>query len=93
MPNMFDLPGKRALITGSSQGIGLALARGLAGGGAFVDLNGRDRAKLELVAAEPATAGISAQALPFDVEGSCYREWGRPCAIDLSSGATFNDRG
>ena len=30
---LFDLTGKRALITGSSQGIGLALARGLAAAG------------------------------------------------------------
>jgi gluconate 5-dehydrogenase len=67
MLNMFDLTGKRALITGSSQGIGLALARGLAGAGASVVVNGRDRAKLELVAAELAAAGIPAQVLPFDV--------------------------
>lgn len=67
MLNKFDLTGKRALITGSSQGIGLALARGLARAGASVVLNGRDRAKLELVAAELAATGISAQALPFDV--------------------------
>jgi gluconate 5-dehydrogenase len=67
MQNMFDLTGKRALITGSSQGIGLALARGLAGAGASVILNGRDEAKLDLAAAELAAAGISAQVLPFDV--------------------------
>lgn len=43
---MFDLGGKRALVTGSSQGIGLALARGLAEAGAEVVLNGRDAGKL-----------------------------------------------
>ncbi len=43
---MFDLTGKRALITGSSQGIGLALAHGLAAAGAEVVLNGRDAGKL-----------------------------------------------
>ena len=43
---MFDLTGKRALITGSSQGIGLALAQALSGAGAHVILNGRDAAKL-----------------------------------------------
>ncbi|MGM4986519.1 SDR family oxidoreductase [Rhizobium sp. 11_C7_N12_5] len=48
--HLFDLTGKRALITGSSQGIGLALARGLAAAGAEIILNGRYRAKLEAAA-------------------------------------------
>ena len=43
---LFDLTGRTALITGSSQGIGFALARGLAQAGAGVVLNGRDAAKL-----------------------------------------------
>jgi gluconate 5-dehydrogenase len=50
--SLFNLAGKRALITGSSQGIGLALARGLAAAGAAVVLNGRDRAKLAAAAAQ-----------------------------------------
>jgi gluconate 5-dehydrogenase len=50
--SLFDLSGRRALITGSSQGIGLALARGLAEAGASVVLNGRDPEKLAAVAAE-----------------------------------------
>jgi len=40
---LFSLKGKRALVTGSSQGIGYALAEGLAGAGAEIVLNGRDR--------------------------------------------------
>lgn len=60
---LFDLSGRRALITGSSQGIGLALARGLADAGAQVVLNGRDADKLA-----QAAAGIpGAQVLVFDV--------------------------
>lgn len=43
---LFNLTGSRALVTGSSQGIGLALARGLSAAGARVVLNGRDPAKL-----------------------------------------------
>lgn len=59
---LFDLTGRRALVTGSSQGIGLALARGLAQAGAQVVLNGRDPAKLAAAA-----AGIpGAQMLAFD---------------------------
>jgi gluconate 5-dehydrogenase len=47
---MFDLTGSRALITGSSQGIGFALATGLKAAGAQVVLNGRDTAKLAAAA-------------------------------------------
>lgn len=47
---LFDLTGKRALITGSSQGIGFALAEGLAEAGASVVLNGRDTGKLATAA-------------------------------------------
>ncbi|MEH3023361.1 MAG: SDR family oxidoreductase [Pseudomonas oryzihabitans] len=60
---LFDLTGRRALITGSSQGIGLALARGLAAAGAEVVLNGRDPAKLERAAASLGRARV----LAFDV--------------------------
>ena len=47
---LFDLTGKRALITGSSQGIGFALAKGLQEAGATVVLNGRDAGKLAAAA-------------------------------------------
>lgn len=47
---LFSLSGKSALITGSSQGIGFALAKGLAAAGANIILNGRDTTKLEAAA-------------------------------------------
>jgi len=60
---IFDLTGRRVLVTGASQGIGLALAQGLAEAGAEVVINGRDRAR-----AEAAAAGIpGAEVLVFDV--------------------------
>jgi gluconate 5-dehydrogenase len=49
---LFDLTGRRALVTGSGSGIGLALAKGLAASGAKVVLNGRDAAKLEAAKAD-----------------------------------------
>ncbi len=49
---LFQLKGRRALVTGSSQGIGFALARGLADAGAEVILNGRDEDKLAAAAAQ-----------------------------------------
>jgi gluconate 5-dehydrogenase len=62
-PN-FDLTGRLALVTGSSRGLGLAIARGLAGAGARVLLHGRDPDRLAASAAAlPGTAGHFA----FDV--------------------------
>ena len=57
---MFDLGGRRALITGSSQGIGFALAQGLAAAGAAVVLNGRDPGRLAEAAAQVPGAGVLA---------------------------------
>ena len=61
---LFDLTGRRALVTGSSQGIGFALAKGLKAAGADIVLNGRDTGKVE--AAAQALEGKVHQ-LPFDV--------------------------
>ncbi|WP_417522753.1 SDR family oxidoreductase [Marinovum sp.] len=65
----FGLTGRRALITGSSQGIGHALAMGLARAGASVVLNGRDAARLETARAalEEACPGVEIDTLCFDV--------------------------
>ena len=51
-----QLSGKRALVTGSSSGIGAAIALELAGEGASVVVHGRDRARAEAVAAPIAAA-------------------------------------
>lgn len=63
---LFDLTGKRALITGSSQGIGYALAHGLAAAGASIVLNGRDAAKLGSAADALRTSGADVEVLRFD---------------------------
>jgi len=64
---LFDLSGRRALVTGSSQGIGLALARGLADHGADIVLNGRDRTKLDAAVRGIKEAGATVSACDFDV--------------------------
>ena len=65
--NLFDLSGRRALVTGSSQGIGLALAWALAGAGASVVLNGRDEDRLVEAASALREAGFTADTAAFDV--------------------------
>ena len=46
-----DLAGKLAIVTGSTEGIGFAIAKGLAGAGATVVLNGRTQAKVDAAVA------------------------------------------
>ncbi|MEM7463073.1 MAG: SDR family oxidoreductase [Pseudomonadota bacterium] len=62
----FDLTGRTALITGSSQGIGFALAQGLAAAGASIILNGRDVSKLANAAAQLEAEGATVHQLAFD---------------------------
>jgi len=65
--SLFSLEGKIALVTGSGQGIGLALAEGLSEAGAHVVLNGRNQAKLERAAQAMSAAGRTVSVAPFDV--------------------------
>ncbi|OBX06764.1 gluconate 5-dehydrogenase [Gallibacterium salpingitidis] len=67
MKDLFDLQGKRALITGSTRGIGLLLANGLAEYGAEVIINGTNCEKALAVAEELKQKGFKAHAVPFDV--------------------------
>jgi gluconate 5-dehydrogenase len=64
---LFDLTGRTALVTGSSRGLGFAIAQGLANAGAAIVLNGTDRDRTERARAELLSAGHRAIALPFDV--------------------------
>ena len=64
---LFDLTGRTALITGSSQGLGLALARGLGAAGASLVLNGRNETKLEGAAAALRAEGFKVATAAFDV--------------------------
>ena len=65
--DQFKLDGRRALITGSSAGIGLALAEGLAAAGAAVVINGRSPDTVAAAAAPLRAAGHSVVEMPFDV--------------------------
>ena len=71
----FNLTGRTALITGSSAGIGFALARGLAGAGARIVLNARNADKLEAAAATLRSEGAEVVTASFDVtSGEAVKE-------------------
>jgi gluconate 5-dehydrogenase len=63
----FDLGGKNALVTGSSAGIGFALAAGLAAAGATVVLNARGTDKLDTAAQRLRDTGAAVHTAAFDV--------------------------
>ena len=73
---LFDLTGRVALVTGSYQGLGLAIARGLGVAGATVVLNGRNEGKLR-----EAIAALSGEGL--QVSGCCF---------DVSKAAQMQDK-
>lgn len=62
----FRLDGRLALVTGSSTGIGFALARGLGQAGAHVVLNGRDGERLTRAADVLRSEGLTVHARRFD---------------------------
>lgn len=67
MTNPFDLSGRTALVTGSSRGLGRAIAEGLAKAGARIILNGVDAARLEQAAIEMRDPGYEVLTAAFDV--------------------------
>ncbi len=64
---MFSLAGRRALVTGSSRGIGYGIAAALAGAGADVIINGRDEVALGEAASKLGDGGVNVRAVAFDV--------------------------
>jgi gluconate 5-dehydrogenase len=73
---LFDLSGRTAFITGSSKGIGLALATALASAGARVVLNGRNAAALDAALLQLRGQGYTADAVAFDVTDAAAVEAG-----------------
>ncbi|MBB5496655.1 SDR family oxidoreductase [Paraburkholderia sp. MM5384-R2] len=67
MTSLFDLSGRTALVTGSTRGIGFALAEGLAMAGARVILNGTQADTVAAAAKRLADQGHDARGRAFDV--------------------------
>lgn len=64
---LFDLSGRTALVTGSTRGLGRAIAEGLAAAGAAVVLNGTGGERLATAAAEMRAKGHAVREAAFDV--------------------------
>ena len=71
--SVFDLSGRVALVTGGNGGIGLGMAKGLAGAGATVVIAGRNRAKADTALADLRAVDSRADFVEIDVlkEESC----------------------
>ncbi len=95
---MFSLEGRVAFVTGSSRGLGYAMAAALGKAGAKVAINARDPAGVDAAVAKLRAAGISAAAHAFDVsdEGACKaaiaaieRDWGKLDILVNNAGINF----
>jgi NAD(P)-dependent dehydrogenase (short-subunit alcohol dehydrogenase family) len=84
---IIDLKGKTALVTGSTSGIGHAVAKGLAAAGADVVVNGRTEARVEAAAAAIAKAvpGGKVRGVAADVSSSagCSALVGKLPEVDI----------
>jgi gluconate 5-dehydrogenase len=81
----FSLAGRRALVTGSSRGIGLALARGLGEAGASLVLNARDEERLTAAGAGLRATGLVVETRAFDVTD--------PAAVEAAVGRIESEIG
>jgi len=99
-----DLSGRSALVCGSSDGLGLAIARGLAGTGCNLVLAARTAAKLDAAAEELSAAGVEVLTVPTDltsveqIDALCAASLERFGTVDIlvnnaggPPGGTFDD--
>lgn len=71
---LFSLEGQVALVTGSCQGLGLEIAKGLAQHGATVLIHGREEAKALAVCTQLQSLGLKADWLAFDINDKVGRD-------------------
>ncbi len=105
MFQLFDLSGRVAVVTGSTKGMGLEMARALGQAGARVVVSGRDAAVSESVAAKLRDADIDATGIACDIASTesvrafaaqVLEKFGRVDALVLNaagSGAPSSDVG
>ncbi len=92
---IFDLSGRTALVTGSSRGLGRAMAEGLANAGARILINGTDASRVAQTVKEFSDKGYSAEAAAFDVtsESSILEAFSRFDASGIEIDIVINNAG
>ena len=92
---LFDLTGRSALITGSSRGLGWAMAQGLAEAGAAVVLNGTSAENLARAAADARAKGYTVHEALFDVtdEAAIKAAFDRLDALGVAVDILVNNAG
>lgn len=85
MTNLFDLTGKRAIVTGGTRGLGKSMAEGLMEAGARVVIFGSSH-KAEEIAAEFCARGFDCQGLKVDLSNPAERKTGFDQAVGLLGG-------
>ena len=95
MAGLFDLSGRTALVTGSSRGLGRAMAEGLAEAGAALVLNGADEGRLAGAAAALRAAGHTVHEACFDVtdESAVVDAFARLDAAGIAVDVLVNNAG
>jgi len=78
-----DLTGKTALVTGSTEGIGLEIARQLAAAGAAVTINGRSADKVAAAVAKLAALGVKGVAADVSTAEGCATLTAALPAVDI----------
>ncbi len=92
---LFDLSGCTALVTGSSRGLGYAMAQGLGRAGADLVLNGSDRGRVQTAANTLRAEGLTVHEAPFDVtdEAAVIAGFTHLDALGVEVDVLFNNAG
>ena len=86
MSDLFNLTGKRAVVTGGSSGIGLAMAESMAAAGAQVSIWGRTSSRLEKATGTLANRGLTVVNQQVDVSVESEVVAGMKAAVGLLGG-------